>query len=104
MEAKSYHDLNIPPRILLGPGPSMVPPRVLGALASPVVGHLDPEFIAIMKDVQELLRYLFQTKNELTVPVSGTGSAGMEAALCNFIEPGDRVLIAVKGYFGERLF
>jgi alanine-glyoxylate transaminase/serine-glyoxylate transaminase/serine-pyruvate transaminase len=57
-----------------------------------------------MKDVQELLRYLFQTKNELTVPVSGTGSAGMEAALCNFIEPGDRVLIAVKGYFGERLF
>ena len=104
METKSYHDLNIPPRILLGPGPSMVPPRVLGALASPVVGHLDPEFIAIMKDVQELLRYLFQTKNELTVPVSGTGSAGMEAALCNFIEPGDRVLIAVKGYFGERLF
>jgi len=104
MEAKSYQDLNIPPRILLGPGPSMVPPRVLGALASPVVGHLDPEFIAIMKEVQELLRYLFQTKNDLTVPVSGTGSAGMEAALCNFIEPGDRVLIAIMGYFGERLF
>ena len=104
MEAKSYHDLNIPPRILLGPGPSMVPPRVLSALGSPVIGHLDPEFIAIMKEVQELLRYLFQTKNELTVPVSGTGSAGMEAALCNLIEPDDRVLIAIKGYFGERLF
>jgi alanine-glyoxylate transaminase/serine-glyoxylate transaminase/serine-pyruvate transaminase len=57
-----------------------------------------------MKEVQELLRYLFQTKNELTVPVSGTGSAGMEAALCNLIEPDDRVLIAIKGYFGERLF
>ena len=104
MEAKSYHDLNIPPRILLGPGPSMVPPRVLSALGSPVIGHLDPEFIAIMKEVQELLRYLFQTKNELTVPVSGTGSAGMEAALCNLIEPDDHVLIAIKGYFGERLF
>ena len=104
MEAKSYHDLNIPPRILLGPGPSMVPPRVLSALGSPVIGHLDPEFIAIMKEVQELLRYLFQTKNELTVPVSGTGSAGMEAALCPLIEPDERVLIAIKGYFGERLF
>ena len=104
MEAKNYHDLNIPPRILLGPGPSMVPPRVLSALGSPVIGHLDPEFIAIMKEVQELLRYLFQTKNELTVPVSGTGSAGMEAALCNLIEPDDHVLIAIKGYFGERLF
>ena len=104
MEASSYQDLNIPPRVLLGPGPSMVPPRVLSALSSPVIGHLDPEFIAIMKEVQELLRYLFQTENDLTVPVSGTGSAGMEAALCNLIEPGDRVLIAIKGYFGERLF
>lgn len=104
MEASNYQDLNIPPRILLGPGPSMVPPRVLGALSAPVVGHLDPEFISIMKEVQELLRYLFQTENNLTVPVSGTGSAGMEATLANLIEPGDRVLIAIKGYFGERLF
>jgi alanine-glyoxylate transaminase/serine-glyoxylate transaminase/serine-pyruvate transaminase len=104
MEASDYKDLNIPPRILMGPGPSIAPPRVLNALSSPVVGHLDPEFINIMKEVQELLRYLFQTENDLTVPVSGTGSAGMEAALSNLIEPGDRVLIAIKGYFGERMF
>jgi alanine-glyoxylate transaminase/serine-glyoxylate transaminase/serine-pyruvate transaminase len=76
---------------------------VLRALATPLVGHLDPQFITIMEEVQQLLRYVFQTENELTVPVSGTGSAGMEAALCNFIEPGDRVLVAVKGYFGERM-
>ena len=103
MEVKSYQDLNISPRILLGPGPSMVAPRVLSALSAPVIGHLDPEFLALMQEVQELLRYVFQTENELTVPVSGTGSAGMEASLCNFIEPGDNVLVAVLGYFGERL-
>jgi alanine-glyoxylate transaminase/serine-glyoxylate transaminase/serine-pyruvate transaminase len=103
MEVKSYQDLNISPRILLGPGPSMVSPRVLNALSTPIIGHLDPEFLALMGEVQELLRYVFQTENELTVPISGTGSAGMEASLCNFIEPGDRVLIAVLGYFGERL-
>jgi alanine-glyoxylate transaminase/serine-glyoxylate transaminase/serine-pyruvate transaminase len=103
MEVKSYQDLNISPRILLGPGPSMVAPRVLNALSTPVIGHLDPEFLALMQEVQELLRFLFQTENELTVPISGTGSAGMEASLCNFIEPGDNVLVAVLGYFGERL-
>lgn len=104
MEAPQFLDLDLSPRILLGPGPSMVPPRVLRALASPLVGHLDPEFLTLMREVQILLRYIFQTENELTVPISGTGSAGMEAALCNFIEPGDRVLIAIQGYFGERLF
>lgn len=103
MEATKYRDLNISPRILLGPGPSMTPPRVLSALATPVIGHLDPEFLSLMREVQDLLRFVFQTENELTVPVSGTGSAGMEASLCNFIEPGDRVLVAVLGYFGERL-
>lgn len=81
----------------------MVPPRVLYALGMPVLGHLDPEFLNLMNEVQQLLRYVFQTANPLTIPISGTGSAGMEAALCNFIEPGDRVLIAVNGYFGERL-
>jgi alanine-glyoxylate transaminase / serine-glyoxylate transaminase / serine-pyruvate transaminase len=100
---KEYHDLNTSERILLGPGPSMVPPRVLHAMATPPIGHLDPQFLEVMGDVQELLRYVFQTENQLTIPVSGTGSAGMEAALCNFIEPGDDVLIAVSGYFGERL-
>ena len=104
MDVHHYSDLNLSPRILLGPGPSMVPPRVLRSMSTPLVGHLDPEFITLMQEVQQLLRYVFQTENELTVPISGTGSAGMEAALCNFIEPGDRVLIAVQGYFGERLF
>ncbi len=99
----TYHDLNITPRTLLGPGPSGVHPRVLQALAYPLVGHLDPQFIALMNEVQALLRYVFETENQLTIPVSGTGSAGMEAALCNFIEPGDSVLIGVNGYFGERL-
>ena len=104
MDASQFLDLDLSPRILLGPGPSMVSPRVLRALATPLVGHLDPEFLSLMQEVQKLLRYVFQTDNELTVPISGTGSAGMEAALCNFIEPGDRVLIAIQGYFGERLF
>jgi len=72
-------------------------------MSTPVIGHLDPEFLTLMNETQELLRYVFQTKNELTIPISGTGSAGMEAALCNFIEPGDNVLIAVMGYFGERM-
>lgn len=103
MEAKNYQDLDITPRILLGPGPSMVAPRVLNALSYPLVGHLDPQFLTLMQEVQQLLRFVFQTENELTVPVSGTGSAGMEAALCNFIEPGDNVLVAVLGYFGERM-
>jgi alanine-glyoxylate transaminase/serine-glyoxylate transaminase/serine-pyruvate transaminase len=81
----------------------MVAPRVLNALSYPLVGHLDPQFLKLMKEVQQLLRFVFQTENELTVPISGTGSAGMEAALCNFIEPGDNVLVAVLGYFGERM-
>lgn len=96
-------DLNTAARILLGPGPSTVSPRVLRAMATPLVGHLDPQFLALMNEVQVMLRQVFQTENELTIPVSGTGSAGMEAALCNFIEPGDRVLVGVMGYFGERL-
>jgi alanine-glyoxylate transaminase/serine-glyoxylate transaminase/serine-pyruvate transaminase len=104
MEAKKYQDLNVTPRILLGPGPSMVAPRVLNAMSSPTIGHLDPEFLTVMKEVQEMLRFVFQTENEMTVPISGTGSAGMETALSNFIEPGDNVLVAILGYFGERLF
>ena len=98
-----YTDLDTPARILLGPGPSMVHPRVLRAMAQPLVGHLDPRFIALMNEVQDMLRYAFRTDNQLTIPVSGTGSAGMEAAVCNFVEPGDSILIGVNGYFGERL-
>ncbi len=103
MDAPIFSDLNPSPRTLLGPGPSMVSSRVLRAMSAPLVGHLDPEFLAVMNQVQQLLRYAFQTQNELTIPISGTGSAGMEAALVNFIEPGDNVLIGVNGYFGERL-
>lgn len=99
----THTDLNTSARILLGPGPSTVSPRVLRAMAHPLVGHLDPQFIALMNEVQDLLRYVFQTENELTIPVSGTGSASMEASLCNFVEAGDSVLIGVNGYFGERL-
>jgi alanine-glyoxylate transaminase/serine-glyoxylate transaminase/serine-pyruvate transaminase len=92
-----------PERILLGPGPSMVDPRVLRAMTRPLLGHLDPQFLALMSEIQELLRFAFQTQNQLTIPISGTGSAGMECALCNFIEPGDSVVIAVNGYFGTRM-
>lgn len=103
MSAPIFSDLDPSPRILLGPGPSMVSSRVLRAMSAPLLGHLDPEFLVAMDQVQQLLRYAFQTENELTIPISGTGSAGMEAALVNFIEPGDDVLIGVNGYFGERL-
>jgi len=104
MDIPNFPDLNVPPRILLGPGPSTAAPRVLRAMAAPLVGHLDPQFLTLMDEVQQMLRYVFQTQNELTIPVSGTGTAGMETALCNLIEPGDRVLIAINGYFGERMF
>lgn len=95
--------LDMPPRLLLGPGPSNAHPRVLQALGMRQVGHLDPRFIELMNEVQELLRYAWQTDNALTIPVSGTGSAAMEASLANTVEPGDTVLIGVNGYFGERL-
>lgn len=90
-------------RHLHGPGPSPVPPSVLQALALPVVGHLDPEFVAIMDEVSQGLRDLFLTSNRLTFPVSGTGSAGMEAAVFNLLEPGDTAVIGVKGVFGARM-
>lgn len=98
-----YADLNTSQRILLGPGPSIAPPRVLRAMATPLVGHLDPEFIMILEEEQQMLRQVFQTENAVTLAISGTGSAGMEAALCNFIELGDPVLVVVIGYFGERI-
>jgi len=96
-------DLKPSPRILLGPGPSNVHPRVLRAMATPLLGYLDPEFLVIMDEIKELLRYVFQTENDLTLPISGTGTAGMEASLYNIIEPGDRVVVVAKGFFGERI-
>ncbi|MBI4966406.1 MAG: alanine--glyoxylate aminotransferase family protein [Desulfomonile tiedjei] len=95
--------LEMPPRLLLGPGPSNIHPRVRQALGMNIVGHLDPKFIELMSETQELLRYVWQTDNQFTIPVSGTGSAAMEATLANCVEPGDVVLIGVNGYFGERL-
>ena len=98
-----YTDLNPPSRTLLGPGPTMAHPRVLRSMATPLLGYIDPEFHKIMDEVQELLRFVFQTSNNLTLPISGTGSAGMEASLCNFIEPGDHVIVGVNGFFGGRI-
>lgn len=99
----NYTDLNTPQRILLGPGPSAVNPRVLRAMAHPLLGHLDPFFVELMNETQSMLRDLFQTENKLTVPISGTGSAGMEAMVANLVEPGDPVLVLNNGYFCARI-
>ncbi|WP_414578161.1 alanine--glyoxylate aminotransferase family protein [Anabaena sp. CCY 9402-a] len=95
--------LEIPTRLLLGPGPSNAHPTVLQAMSTSPVGHLDPAFLALMDEIQSLLRYVWQTENPLTIAVSGTGSAAMEATIANAVEPGDVVLIGVAGYFGNRL-
>jgi alanine-glyoxylate transaminase/serine-glyoxylate transaminase/serine-pyruvate transaminase len=87
----------------MGPGPSDVDPRVLAAMAKPTVGHLDPQFLGVLNDVREMLQGVFQTRNELTLAVSGTGSAGMEACVVNLIEPGDSMLVCVNGVFGGRM-
>jgi len=96
-------ELNPPSRLLLGPGPSMVSPRVLRAMSVPLLGHLDPDFLAIMNDVQAQLREAFRTRNAFTIAISGTGSAGMEAALVNLVEPGDTAVVCVAGVFGTRM-
>ncbi|MDZ7991825.1 MAG: alanine--glyoxylate aminotransferase family protein [Nostoc sp. EfeVER01] len=95
--------LEIPSRLLLGPGPSNAHPTVLQAMNTSPVGHLDPTFLALMDEIQSLLRYVWQTENSLTIAVSGTGTAAMEATIANAVEPGDVVLIGVAGYFGNRL-
>jgi alanine-glyoxylate transaminase/serine-glyoxylate transaminase/serine-pyruvate transaminase len=99
----SPHPFNPPLRVLLGPGPSDVHPRVLRAMAAPLIGHLDPQFLDIMNETQDLLRTTFRTNNRLTFPVSGTGSAGMETCVVNLIEPGDRMVVCVNGVFGQRM-
>lgn len=95
--------LEMPERLLLGPGPSNTHPAVLEAMNTPPVGHLDPAFLALMDEIQSLLRYVWQTENRLTIAVSGTGTAAMEATIANVTEPGDVVLVGVAGYFGNRL-
>lgn len=102
-DPNSFRDIDPGQRILMGPGPSDVHPRVLQALAAPCIGHLDPQFLAIMDETQRLLRFLFQTANAFTIPVSGTGSAGMETCLVNLVEPGDEVVVCVNGVFGTRM-
>ena len=87
----------------MGPGPSDMHPRVYQAMGAPLTGHLDPYFIGVMDDTKVLLRYVFQTENDLTIPISATGSAGMETCICNLVEPGDEVLICVGGVFGDRM-
>jgi alanine-glyoxylate transaminase/serine-glyoxylate transaminase/serine-pyruvate transaminase len=94
---------NPPQRILMGPGPSDVSPRVLAAMARPTIGHLDPQFVAMMDEVKAMLQYAFQTGNALTMPVSGPGSAGMETCFVNLVEPGDKVIVCQNGVFGGRM-
>lgn len=94
---------NPTPRTLLGPGPSDVHPRVLAALGRPTIGHLDPDFIALMDELKSLLQYAFQTENSVTFPLSGPGSAGMEACFANLVEPGDKVIVCRNGVFGGRM-
>lgn len=91
------------PRLLLGPGPSDAHPRVLTAMTTPLLGHLDPQFLELMTETQEMLRQVYRTKNRLTFPVSATGMAGMETCVVNLVEPGDPVVICAKGFFGTRM-
>jgi alanine-glyoxylate transaminase/serine-glyoxylate transaminase/serine-pyruvate transaminase len=103
MTVPNVPELVPPQRLLLGPGPSMVHPRVLRAMSTPLLGHLDPKFLEIMNEVQAQLRAVFRTQNPFTIAVSGTGSAGMEAALVNLIEPGDAAIVVAAGVFGTRM-
>ena len=103
MQRPEVGELTPPDRTLMGPGPSDVHPRVRRAMTTPLVGHLDPAFVDLMDEVQELLRYAFRTDNEWTIPISGTGSAAMEAAIGNLVEPDDTVFVPGNGYFGGRM-
>lgn len=100
MITSSFHP---PRRTLMGPGPTDVNPRVLEAMSRPTIGHLDPEFVGMMEEVKALLQYAFQTRNELTLPVSAPGSAGMETCVVNLLEPGDKAIICRNGVFGGRM-
>ena len=103
LDPNRFREIDPGNRVLMGPGPSDVSARVLQAMAAPCIGHLDPYFLSIMDETQQLLRFLFRTENELTIPVSGTGSAGMETCFVNLVEPGDEVVVCVNGVFGTRM-
>ena len=100
---QSYAPLTAPPRLLFGPGPSMVAPRVYEAMRQPVVGHLDPFFFQVADEIRTLLGYVFSTKNQFNIAISGTGSSGMEAAVANLVEPGDKFALLTNGFFGDRI-
>ena len=100
---RSTDELKHDPRVLLGPGPSNLHPRVFRAMASPILGYMDPDFLSIMDHTMALLRHLFQTENELSITLPGTGMSAMEAAVCNVVEPGDEVVVGIHGFFGQRL-
>jgi alanine-glyoxylate transaminase/serine-glyoxylate transaminase/serine-pyruvate transaminase len=103
INASEFRDIDPGERILMGPGPSNVPARVLQAMSAPCIGHLDPYFLSVMDETQRLLRFLFQTENPLTIPVSGTGSSGMETCLVNLLEPGEEAVVCINGVFGTRM-
>lgn len=100
---KPFETLDPSPRLLLGPGPSQVSPRVLRACVAPLLGYMDPEYLALMDETQQLLRHVFETQNEWTFCAPGTGMAGMETALISLLEPGDHIVVCVQGVFGERM-
>jgi alanine-glyoxylate transaminase/serine-glyoxylate transaminase/serine-pyruvate transaminase len=103
IDTNEFRDINPDERVLMGPGPSNVSARVLQAMSAPCIGHLDPYFLSIMDETQRLLKYLFQTENPFTIPVSGTGSAGMETCFVNLVEPGEEVVVCINGVFGTRM-
>src|SRR6478609_8978486 len=98
-----YQPLQAPKRLLFGPGPSIVAPRVYEAMSQPVVGHLDPFFFQVADEIRTLLGYAFSTKNQFNMALSGTGSSGMEAAVANFAEPGRKFALLTNGFFGDRI-
>src|SRR5258708_4026202 len=100
---QKYPLLRAPARLLFGPGPSMVAPRVYEAMAQPVVGHLDPFFLQVADEIRALLGYAFSTRNQFNLAISGTGTSGMEAAVANFAEPGQKFALLSNGFFGDRL-
>ena len=96
-------ELNPTPRLLLGPGPCDAHPRVLRAMTTPLIGHLDPQFLVIMNETQDMLRQVYRTRNPYTLPISATGMAGMETCVVNLVEPGDKMVVCVNGFFGGRI-
>src|SRR5207342_1498390 len=101
--AKRIHSFHPPQRTLMGPGPSEINPRVMAAMSLPAIGYLDPVFVEMMEELKSLLRYVFQTKNALTFPISGPGSVGMEYCFVNLVAPGDKVIVCRNGVFGGRM-